>query len=373
MKQPILRVALPSKGRLEKETLEFLDGCALRVRRENERQYQARMTGIDEGIEVIFQRAADIPKIVGEGRIDLGITGFDLLWEKGAEAACISVFPDERDENLRKVDSLPYGSCSLVIAIQEHWVHVTNIADLAELAVIHKKRKDILKVATEFPNLTRKFLFDLGVTHFEIIAVSGAAESAPRTKSAAFVSTLKSSGVTLSENRLKEIEGGIIISSGACLIASSQLAKEGRNSTKLELARNFIDRIEAHMIAEDFVLVTANIVVNKPDAGEEQLRTVLSEGLTELELKLLGQEGPTVAKVIKISKEGKGQSEQNNSYSIYSVSIQVKRENLDKVIAVLRKKSGQNILVSPLNFVFDDRPKAFARLSEKLHELKSGN
>ena len=77
-----LTIALPNKGRLYEETLKFLDKCALRVRRENERQYDAKMDGLADSIDVVFQRARDIPKVVGEGRIDLGINGFDFLWEK---------------------------------------------------------------------------------------------------------------------------------------------------------------------------------------------------------------------------------------------------------------------------------------------------
>jgi ATP phosphoribosyltransferase len=366
MKRPILRVALPSKGRLADETIDFLDKCALRVRRENERQYQAKMSGIDEGIEVIFQRAADIPKVVGDGRIDLGITGFDLLWEEGTEDSCLPVFPDERDQHSRMVESLPYGSCSLVIAVQEHWVHVTSMADLAELSVVSKKKGEMLKVATEFPNLTRKFLFDKGVTYFKLIEVDGAAESAPRTGSASIVSTLKSSGVTLTENRLKEIEGGTVISSGACLIASSKLAFETSDSSKLALARNFIDRIEAHMAAEEFILVTANIVVpHASNTEEDVLRRFLQKDLSTDDLDVLGQCGPTVAKVINL-RAGEG----STTDTACSLSIQVRREHLDRAIDVLRHKTGRDILVSPINFVFDRQPKAFTRLQAKLARPK---
>ena len=364
MKSTTLTIALPNKGRLFEETLRFLDRCALRVRRENERQYQAKMDGIAGGVEVVFQRARDIPKVVGEGRIDLGITGFDVLWESGGERDCVSIFPDERAPNERTIPSLPYGNCSLVIAVPDHWVDVATVSDLAELAIVRKKENQMLKVATEFPNLTRSYLFKIGVSYFEIVEVTGAAESAPRTGSADLVCDLMSSGVTLAENRLKAIKGGTVISSGACLIASTSLA-EDPESPKLKVAKSFIDRIEAHTNADAYVLVTANLVVPAPNATENDLCALLTKGLTENDLKLLGREGPTVARVMNLM-DGKVQRQQ----TVFSVSIQVTRDKLDQAIAILRGKTGRDILVSTLNFVFDEKPKAYSRLMQKLGNPK---
>lgn len=367
MKDATLRLALPSKGRLEKESIAFLEKCAMKVRRENERQYQAEMEGIGGSIEVVFQRADDIPKLVGEGHIDLGITGFDLFWEKGIEGSCFSVFPDERDKSKRTVEFLPYGSCDLVLAVQNHWVHVTTTMDLADHAAAQKERNLVLKVATEFPHLTKKFLFDLGVPFFTIVPVSGAAESAPRTGSADIVATLTSSGVTLAENSLKKVDGGTILKSSACLMASSSLARELPGAPKLQLLKSFVDRIEAHMLAEEYVLVTANVVLRRPKAGEHDLRKELVEGLSENQLRLLGQEGPTVAKVMNVCD-----GERHSRETVYSVSIQVRRQDLDEAVIMLRGKTGRDILVSPLNFVFDETPKAFTKLNEKLEIARAG-
>jgi ATP phosphoribosyltransferase len=367
MKNAALTIALPNKGRLFEETLKFLDKCALRVRRENERQYQAKMDGIVGGVEVVFQRARDIPKVVSDGRIDLGITGYDVLWESGGERNCVSIFPDEREDGVRKIPSLPYGRCSLVLAVPDHWVDIATVSDIAELAMVRKNKNQLLRIATEFPNLTRTYLFRNGVSYFEIVEVTGAAESAPRTGSADLVSDLMSSGVTLAENRLRAVTGGTIISSGACLIASSSLKKEAPGSPKMIAAKSLIDRIEAHTCADEYVLVTANVVIPKGDANEAELCAVLTAGLSEAELGLLGKEGPTIAKVANLV-DGKVRQQQ----TVYSVSIQVASRDLDRAIAILRGKTGRNILVSPLNFVFDEQPKAYSRLVEKLMKAKTG-
>src|ERR1700680_4578189 len=75
-----VRLALPGKGTLESATLAFLAECGLKVNRSNPRQYLAHMHSMP-GMEVVFQRAADIPTLVQDGDATLGITGYDILAE----------------------------------------------------------------------------------------------------------------------------------------------------------------------------------------------------------------------------------------------------------------------------------------------------
>ena len=74
------RLALPGKGALEAATLTFFAECGMKVNRANPRQYLARMGSMPE-LEVVFQRAADIPSLVQDGDATLGITGYDILAE----------------------------------------------------------------------------------------------------------------------------------------------------------------------------------------------------------------------------------------------------------------------------------------------------
>ena len=364
-----LKIALPNKGRLCDGTITFLEKCAFSVRRDNVRQYQTEMSGIGNGIEVVFQRARDIPKLLREGGADLGITGFDIYWEMGGEesSGCWSVFPDQKEDALQNVQALPYGNCSLVIAVPDHWVDIVTISDLAELAISRKKENKILRVdVTEFKHLTQQFLFVKGISYFEIAEVYGAAESAPRMGSADFVADLKSSGVTLTENRLKEIAGGEIMKSGACLIASAEnFRKERPHSEKLETARQLIERIEAHLSAKKYWLITANIKVpnsSNVERQELQLRDELTNELDEQEIRLLGQQGPTIAKVLPLSQD-------HGDFNFFSVSIQVESQDLERVIVILRSKTGRDILVSPLSFVYDNESKAYKLLLQKLGKM----
>src|SRR5438132_13501331 len=75
-----VRLALPGKGTLEASTLSFLAECGMKVNRSNPRQYLARIASMP-GLEVVFQRAADIPMLVLNGDATLGITGYDILAE----------------------------------------------------------------------------------------------------------------------------------------------------------------------------------------------------------------------------------------------------------------------------------------------------
>lgn len=337
-----LIIALPNKGRLHNQTIDFLKECNLSVFRDNERQYQAKMKGVANGADVVFQRARDIPKIVEEGRVDLGITGFDIFCEMGGQVRqgeCIPVFPNRRDNP--EVGFLPYGSCSLVLAVPDHWVDIISVSDLAELAINCKKEGRMLRVATEFPNLTKAHLFTKGVSYFELIEVYGAAESTPKMGSADMIADLKSSGITLSENRLKEIAGGEILASGACLIASKRRLT-GRQNV---LVREIIDRIEAHIEAKKYYLVTANVAAD----NEDELRNRLT-GLSE-------QRNLTMTKALNLL----GQNEQT-----FSVSIQVEVNGLESVVTSLRANGAGDILVGPLSFIYNSKPKAYTLLKARI-------
>ena len=78
--KPALRLLLPSDGDLHQPTLDFLRGCGLPVRRPNARRYTATVPAIP-GVDVLFQRTADITAKVEEGSAELGITGLDRLLE----------------------------------------------------------------------------------------------------------------------------------------------------------------------------------------------------------------------------------------------------------------------------------------------------
>ncbi len=115
----MIRLSLPSKGRLESDALHFLSAAGLRVFKPNPRQYQAEVPAIPE-LGVIFQRPGDIVVSVRQGSVDFGITGIDVLEEKRGGNGDILILHDE----------LGFGYCSLTLAVPESWEQVTDLASL---------------------------------------------------------------------------------------------------------------------------------------------------------------------------------------------------------------------------------------------------
>ena len=131
-------------------------------------------------------RAADIPEYVQDGVVDCGITGQDLVRERGARV----------DELLE----LGYGSCRLDAAVPEE-SRYEEIADLAGATI-----------ATVYPRLARELL----PVEVELVDVSGSVEIAPRLGLADGIVDLVSSGNTLRTNGLRSL--GTLLSSQAVLI-----------------------------------------------------------------------------------------------------------------------------------------------------------
>ncbi|KMZ64106.1 hypothetical protein ZOSMA_381G00130 [Zostera marina] len=78
----VIRLGLPSKGRMADETLDLLKKCQLTVRQVNPRQYVADIPQL-ANLEVWFQRPKDIVRKMVTGDIDLGIVGLDTFSEHG--------------------------------------------------------------------------------------------------------------------------------------------------------------------------------------------------------------------------------------------------------------------------------------------------
>src|SRR5690349_20514079 len=151
-----IRLTLPSKDRLESDTLHFLSEAGLRVFKPNPRQYEAHVPSLPD-LGIIFQRPGDIVVSVRQGSIDFGITGMDVIEEKRGPNGDLLILHD----------ALGFGSCSLRLAVPEEWAEVT---DLRSLQSYSARLERPLRVATKFPNLTERFLTQKGIPHSLISA-----------------------------------------------------------------------------------------------------------------------------------------------------------------------------------------------------------
>jgi ATP phosphoribosyltransferase len=221
-REPIdtIRMALPSKGHLHEGIIELLKTAGYSVRRASDRQYEATILGHPR-FHVVFMRPTDIVIQVREGRCQLGVTGMDVYAEHAAEAQeTIVVAPD-----------LGYGNCRLAVAVPESWIDVSHMIDLVDLTTEFKAASRSFRVSTKYPALVRQYFRTYGIYYYQLIHSEGALELHPSLGIADIIVDLTSSGTTLKENRLREIEGGTVLESAAAMIGHapslSRLAEEG--------------------------------------------------------------------------------------------------------------------------------------------------
>src|SRR5258706_852283 len=286
------RLALPGKGTLEAATLAFLAECGMKVSRNNPRQYLARISSMPD-VEVVFQRAADIPSLVQDGDAALGITGYDILAEyrgNGDEESD----EDEYDDDLIVLErDLGYGNCRLVVAVPETWIDVSTCADLWHLAGYYQAHKGrVLRIATKYPALTGQFLRQHGITHCKIISPHGALEAAPLTDTADLIVDLTETGTTLRENPLKLLDDGVVLRSKACLIANAPLLRQDERG--LRIASMLLELIEARMQARNQSMLTASMQVESADEMQHicaRLNQRLQALVSGLEFQMANSEG----------------------------------------------------------------------------------
>ena len=215
----IITIGLPSKGRLKNNAISFFNDKGLKILQSNkERNYFASIEN-KSNIKIIYLHAKEIIQRLGDGTLDLGISGLDLL--------------NESETNLQnKIEvrtKLDFGSANLVIAVPDDWIDVQTVADLEEVAFdIRSKRNSRLRVATKYPNLTNDFLISKGVTQYKLISSLGATETYPFIGSSEIITDITSTGKTLNDNNLRVLKDGLILKSQACLLIS----KKSRNKIK---------------------------------------------------------------------------------------------------------------------------------------------
>ena len=202
-----IRLAIPSKGHLYDGIIELLKTAGYKVRRASDRQYEATIVGHPR-FHVVFMRPTDIVIQVQEGRCHLGVTGMDVFAEHAVETDVAAVISSD----------LGYGGCRLAVAVPESWIDVSHIMDLVDLTTEFKSAGRTFRVSTKYPALVRQYFRKFGIYYYQMIDSEGALELHPSLGIADIIVDLTSSGTTLKDNRLREIEGGTVLESASCLI-----------------------------------------------------------------------------------------------------------------------------------------------------------
>ncbi|MBO4247732.1 ATP phosphoribosyltransferase [Halomicrobium sp. IBSBa] len=202
-----MRIAVPNKGRLHDPSVDLLERAGLHVVDGADRQLYAET--VDPDVTILYARAADIPEYVADGAADVGITGLDQVREADPG-------------NLTELLDLDFGSCRLVLAAPED--------DAVETVYDFEGGR----VATEFPNVTRRYFEEMDVD-VSITEVSGATELTPHVDIADGIVDITSTGTTLRMNRLEVVDE--VLDSSVRLFAREEVVgdeKVGQVATALE-------------------------------------------------------------------------------------------------------------------------------------------
>ncbi|KAL7892617.1 hypothetical protein HDV63DRAFT_389130 [Trichoderma sp. SZMC 28014] len=240
-----LLFAVPKKGRLNAATLNLLEGADIQFRREN-RLDIALVKNLP--IALIFLPAADIPTFVGQGRVDLGITGWDQVKEHDAAVkAAASEDPSSPVSGSEMVMELEFGACKLQVQVPEKGQYTTS-TDLIGRTI-----------GTSFVSLTEEYFAQLETQaggaapqklRTKIIELSGSVEAACALGVADGIVDLVESGETMRAAGLKAID--TVVESVAVLIKS-------RSPSNTDLVDLIAARIRGVITAQRYVLCQYNI------------------------------------------------------------------------------------------------------------------
>ncbi len=215
-----LRIGVPSKGRLSELAGELLKQAGLSFRRQD-RSLFARVSEMP--VDITFLRTDDIPVLCAEGAIDMGITGSDLIAEAGVDV-------------ITRLD-LGVGKCKLSLCVPED-------SDVKTAADLHGKR-----IATSFPNVTRKYLAAHKATP-HLVELGGSVEIMVTLGVADAIVDLVETGSTLAANRLRIMDD---------IGRYETMLIQNKNRRHPELADRVVRRLEGVVIARGYSLLEYNL------------------------------------------------------------------------------------------------------------------
>lgn len=326
-----IRLALPSKGRLQPSTLEFLGRCGFEVKQSTTRGYLGTIPALP-AVKVLFQRPTDIIVSVANGGVDFGITGYDVIANADVDAQVRVLH-----------DALGYGKCKVVVAVPESWETTRTMADLAART---RAMPHTLRVVTKYHHLTRAFLQAHRVEPFVLIDAEGSLEVVPEIGYADIIVDIAETGATLQQNRLRVLEDGVILNTQATLVANRQSL---RRAEVMNVAIELLEYIEAHQRAEGYFMIWANMRGKSLEHVGQRVT---------LHTTLGGLQGPTIAPIYPNPRTQAANPDMN----WYSVSIAVARSELTDAIEQLRAIGGSGVVVTPITYIFEEQPSRVAAL-----------
>lgn len=221
-----LKIALPNKGSLSEAAAQILREAGYRQRTEDR---DLSLIDSENDVEFYYLRPRDIAIYVGNGELNLGITGRDLLLDSGARAKVIL--------------DLDFGKSTFRFA--------APASSKLSLSNLTGKR-----IATAYPNLLSNYLTEQKISA-TIVELDGAVESAIALGVADVIADVVSTGSTLRAANLESF-GEAITKSEAVLIQGSSKVDQGVIDT-------LVRRLSGVVIARQYVLVDYDVLKKDVD------------------------------------------------------------------------------------------------------------
>ncbi|MFM1664069.1 ATP phosphoribosyltransferase [Aeromonas salmonicida] len=234
-----LRIAMQKSGRLSQDSQALFKSCGLKI---NLREQRLIAHVENMPIDILRVRDDDIPGLVMEGVVDLGIIGENVLEE--AQLIRASQGLPAQVKTLKQLD---FGGCRLSLAVPDD-VAYTGPESLAGK-----------RIATSYPGLLKRFFDEKGL-NFKSVMLGGSVEVAPRAGLADAICDLVSTGATLEANGLKEVE--VIYRSKAVLVQ----APNPLNEAKQKLIDKLLPRIQGMQQARESKYIMLHAPKDKLDA-----------------------------------------------------------------------------------------------------------
>ena len=203
----MIKLGVPSKGRLMEQTFIWFTAHGLPMAKTgSDREYAGIVEG--SGVNLVLLSAAEIPRELAAGRLDLGVTGSDLVRDGLADW----------QRQVTEVAPLGFGQADLIIAVPAAWIDVDTLDDLdAAAAAFRAKHGHRLRIATKYHRLVREYLTSQGIADYQLVDSQGATEATVKNLTAEAIADITSTGETLRANHLKVLRDAVILHSQATL------------------------------------------------------------------------------------------------------------------------------------------------------------
>ncbi|AJP01072.1 ATP phosphoribosyltransferase [Streptomyces cyaneogriseus subsp. noncyanogenus] len=259
----MLRIAVPNKGSLSGPAAEMLHEAGYQQRRESK---ELRIVDPENEVEFFYLRPRDIAIYVSSGRLDIGITGRDLLIDSGADAEEI----------------LPLGFARSTFRYATKPGTASGVQDLAGMTV-----------ATSYEGIVAKHLADNGIDA-SVVHLDGAVETAIELGVAEVIADVVETGTSL-RNAGLEVIGEPIMKSEAVVIRGTRADADDTVEAKVQ---QFLRRLQGVLVARTYVMMDY-------DCRVEQLEkaVALTPGLESPTVSPLHNEGWVAVRAMVPSKE----------------------------------------------------------------------